>query len=145
MWFPFTFYTSYNKMKINQIKETCLYSTRLKDTLSFYTKHLGLGVINYLPDKHLFLRAGTSVLLFFHPEDSGKKEGLPPHFGHGNMHIAFEVPHEDYEEAKQSLIRDGIKIVHEEKWPNKLQSFYFTDPNGHVLEVVTPGLWDDQK
>ncbi|HEX9649959.1 MAG TPA: VOC family protein [Cyclobacteriaceae bacterium] len=129
-------------MNITKIKETCLYSDDLEQTKFFYTKYLGLKVINYLEGKHLFLRAGSSVLLFFNPEDSRLKETPPPHFGEGKMHVAFEVSKEDYEKCRLEIENAGIQITHEEIWPGNLRSFYFNDPNGHVLEIVPPGLWE---
>lgn len=82
------------------------------------------------------------MLLFFNPEDSKKKDSPPPHFGSGKMHVAFEVPQDEYESAKKHILDNGIDIIHEETWSNGRHSFYFNDPNGHVLEIVTPGLWD---
>jgi catechol 2,3-dioxygenase-like lactoylglutathione lyase family enzyme len=129
-------------MNITQIKETCLYSYDLEQTKIFYTKYLGLNVINYLEGKHLFLRAGSSVLLFFNPDDSRLKKTPPPHFGEGKMHIAFEVAVEDYEKCKLEISEAGVQITYEEIWQGKLKSFYFNDPNGHVLEIVPAGLWE---
>ena len=129
-------------MNITQIKETCLYSKHLEETKEFYTEYLGLKVFHYELGKHLFLRAGSSMLLFFNPEDSKLKITPPPHYGNGKMHVAFEIPISDYESVKQSMVNSGIHITHEEIWSESNRSFYFNDPNGHVLEIVTPGLWD---
>lgn len=129
-------------MQITHIKETCLYSSLLEETLDFYTKALDLKVYDYQPGKHLFLIAGNSMLLFFNPEDSRKKDTPPPHFGSGKMHVAFEVTQDEYESAKKHILENEIDIIHEETWSNGTHSFYFNDPNGHVLEIVTPGLWD---
>ena len=144
MRFPFTFYgTLYlSIMQIKQVKETCLYSRQLEETKEFYTKFLGLTVHHYLPGKHLFLKAGTSMLLFFNPDASRVKETLPPHYGEGKMHIAFEVPANEYEVSKEAILSAGIAIIHEEQWSKENKSFYFSDPNEHILEIVIPGLWD---
>ncbi|WP_367397539.1 VOC family protein [Chryseosolibacter indicus] len=66
-------------MQILKIKETCLYVQDLQNALNFYHNLLGLPVIHYLPQKHLFLRAGDSVLLLFNPEDSKNKQSPPAH------------------------------------------------------------------
>jgi hypothetical protein len=39
------------------------------------------------------------------------------------------------------MLRNGIAIVHEEPWGDRFRSFYFHDPDGHVLEVVPAGMW----
>ena len=35
----------------------------------------------------------------------------------------------------------GIAIKGRTKWPRGGESIYFRDPDGHVLELATPGLW----
>ena len=100
-------------MNFIKIKETCLYISYLEIAKAFYHGVLELPIINYVEDKHLFLRAGNSVLLLFNPEDSRKKKSLPAHFGGGKQHFAFEVPLSDYEKAKQELKSKGIKITDE--------------------------------
>jgi catechol 2,3-dioxygenase-like lactoylglutathione lyase family enzyme len=126
-----------------KIKETCLYIRDLEKAREFYHRILGLPVIAYLPDKHLFLRAGSSVLLLFNPEDSKQKTSPPPHFGSGQQHFAFEVRQEDYEDAKQKITSAGISIVDEVTWKSGQRSFYFNDPEKNVLEIIPEGgIWD---
>jgi catechol 2,3-dioxygenase-like lactoylglutathione lyase family enzyme len=90
-------------MEILKIKETCVYVDHLDEIKNFYETILGLPVISYLKDKHIFFRAGSSVLLFFNPEDSRKKVSPPSHHGGGNQHFAFEVRKEDYDKVKTEL------------------------------------------
>ena len=90
-------------MNIVKIKETCLYVHDLDEARNFYHDVLGLPVISYLPGKHLFLRAGGSVLLCFNPEDSKTKKSPPAHYGEGRQHFAFEVPKENYERTKAEI------------------------------------------
>ena len=130
-------------MKFTGVKETCLYSANLELTKNFYAEKLGLEVVNYLANRHLFLRVGHSMLLFFNPEDSRQKTAPPGHYASGKMHIALEVPQKNYLETKKQILNSGVAIIHEESWPSGLTSFYFEDPNGHVLEVVPAGLWGD--
>jgi catechol 2,3-dioxygenase-like lactoylglutathione lyase family enzyme len=130
-------------MDVNRIKETCLYVYDLEMAKHFYHEILGLPVIGYLAEKHLFLRAGESVLLLFNPEDSKKKTSPPPHFGGGKQHFAFEISDRRYPEVKQEIIDKGIEIVDEITWPGGKKSFYFNDPEGNVLEILPEkGIWD---
>ena len=124
------------------IKETCLYINDLELAIEFYHKKLGLQIIHYDPGRHLFLRAGKSVLLCFNPEDSQKKKSPPPHFAAGNQHYAFEVIAEDYSSVKHKVLELDIPIIDEVTWKNGQQSFYFLDPEDNVLEVVPEGIWD---
>jgi len=129
-------------MRFLQIKESCLYSSDLARTRKFYEEKLGLKVIGSLENEHIFFRAGSSVLLFFNPKNSKKKKSPPPHFASGKQHIAFEVPYGSYVSCKQKILAKGIKIIDEVSWGEKYKSFYFEDPNGHVLEIVPKGMWD---
>ena len=112
-------------MKINRIKETCLYSRDLHTARAFYEGKLGLKCFSFVEGRFAFFRAGESVLLVFDPDFSKNQTGLPPHWSTGAYHFAFEVAQEDYQ-----------------AWKEEQHSFYFNDPDGHVLEIVMSGLWD---
>jgi catechol 2,3-dioxygenase-like lactoylglutathione lyase family enzyme len=130
---------------LQQIKETCLYISDLERSRNFYEGKLSLPVIGMVDHRHIFFRAGNSVLLCFIAETALQSKNLPPHGAFGKQHIAFQVAAEAYEAYKGEIIRLGIPITHEELWPNGLESFYFEDPDGHVLEVVPEGLWEKAK
>jgi len=130
-------------MNIAKIKETCLYVHDLEMAKSFYHDVLGLPVISYLPGKHIFLRAGSSVLLCFNPDDSRTKVSPPPHYAEGRQHFAFEVPKALYDHTKMEIQQKGIVIIDEVTWAGGEKSFYFNDPAGNVLEVLPDsGIWD---
>ena len=129
-------------MNVLKIKETCLYVHDLEQARDFYTRVLSLPEINYTPGKHLFLRAGQSVLLLFNPEDSKMKTSPPAHYAEGKQHFAFEVSEQEYQKVKSELIGKGIQIIDEVTWPTGKQSFYFNDPEGNILEIVPEnGIW----
>jgi catechol 2,3-dioxygenase-like lactoylglutathione lyase family enzyme len=130
-------------MNILKIKETCLYVSDLAQVLPFYRDVLGLPLISYVPGKHLFFRAGASVLLLFNPEDSREKISPPPHYGGGAQHFAFEVHRSDYKKTKEEIQSKGIDIIDSVPWQHGMESFYFKDPAGNILEVVPDaGIWD---
>ena len=130
-------------MEFLKIKETCLYIRDLEKAKSFYHELLGLPVISYVQEKHLFLRVGTSVLLLFNPEDSKKKTSPPAHFGGGKQHFAFEVNEKIYDVYKSEIAEKGIAIIDEIVWRSGKTSFYFNDPEGNVLVILPEkGIWD---
>jgi catechol 2,3-dioxygenase-like lactoylglutathione lyase family enzyme len=130
-------------MNFLKIKETCLYVNDLERAREFYCDTLELPEISYVPGKHLFVRAGGSVLLLFNPEDSRLKTSPPPHFGSGNQHFAFEVKASEYEKAKKEIESKGIKVIDKVIWKSGKESFYFNDPENNVLEIVPDsGVWD---
>ncbi len=110
---------------------------------AFYHGVLGLPVISYVETKHIFFRAGQSVLLCFNPDDSRHKTTPPAHYGTGKLHFAFEVRDEDYNIEKQKIVDAGVRIIDEVTWASGKKSFYFEDPAGNVLEIVPDsGIWD---
>lgn len=129
-------------MEFVKIKETCLYLHDLEAAHHFYHDVLELPVISYVRDKHIFFRVGASVLLCFNPDDSKSKTSPPAHFGGGQQHFAFEVASHEYAASKSWIVNKGIKITDEVTWSNGSKSFYFNDPAGNVLEIVTKEVWD---
>ena len=129
-------------MDIIKIKETCLYVSDLARTKAFYHNLLQFKIIGEVPGRHVFFRVGSSVLLCFIAEASLKPGKLPPHFGAGQLHLAFEVSQVNYEKNKATIAEAGITIEQEYDWGNGYLSFYFRDPDNHLLEVVMEGMWE---
>ena len=82
------------------------------------------------------------MLLCFLPEASRKGGTLPPHFGSGQLHLAFEVSRDDYQNWKSKILEEGIAVEQEYDWGRGFLSFYFRDPDQHLLEVVMEGMWE---
>ena len=129
-------------MNIKKIKETSLYVHDLELIKWFYEQKLGFPVISYNENRHIFFKAGDSVLLCFIPEITKEEKDLPPHFANGNQHIAFEVEPEEYANTMENIKAQNIEIIHEQKWKNGLSSFYFHDPEDNLLEIIPAGIWD---
>ena len=129
-------------MNFKQIKETCIYFEDLHLAKKFYHDLLQLPILSHVEGRHIFFKAGTSVLLCFNPNDSRLKKSPPAHFSQGRYHFAFEVSREEYEQHKQEIINRGIPIIDTLVWKNNQESFYFNDPAGNVLEIVPEGVWE---
>jgi catechol 2,3-dioxygenase-like lactoylglutathione lyase family enzyme len=129
-------------MNIARIKETCIYVTDLQATKQFYSYKLGLPLISLVPERHVFFKAGESVLLCFVADKTEQEKELPPHGARGSVHFAFEVPRNDYEASLQKIKDAGIAILHEHNWKHHLRSFYFHDPDQNLVEVIEEGLWE---
>lgn len=130
-----------DKPSFHQVKETCLYVNDLERMRSFYEGMLGLPVIHFKPERHIFFRVGKDVLLFFNAEATASDEELPTHFGKGEQHVALESSMSDYERWKNHLRNHDIAIEREIIWPNGGKSFYFRDPERLCIEIVQPGIW----
>ena len=66
---------------------------------------------------------------------------IPPHDGHGPLHIAFAVSAEQLSDWEARLDRHGVAIEGRTKWSGGGRSVYFRDPDRHLVELATPGLW----
>ena len=124
------------------IKETCLYITDLDRAEAFYHGKLKLPIVAKADGRHIFFRAGSSMLLCFIAESTKEETRFPAHYGGGKQHMGFGVPLADYEAWKAHFISLDIHITHEHTWRDGVKSFYFEDPDGNVLEVLPNELWD---
>ncbi|HVC94306.1 MAG TPA: VOC family protein [Pirellulales bacterium] len=89
---------------------------------------------------------GRSVLLLF--EKGGRLAPLvvpggviPPHGGDGSAHFAFSITAEDLPKWEERLASQGVAIEGRVHWERGGQSIYFRDPDGHLVELATPGIW----
>ena len=83
----------------------------------------------------LFLRGGTTEWVDL---PGGR---LPPHDGSGTNHFAFAIDADTLPAWKQRLADHAVPITSEVHWDLGGISIYFDDPDGHVVELATPGVW----
>ena len=132
--------------RLDGVLETSLYVEDVDRSVSFYrdlfafeelfhgTRGAGLSVA----DRHVLLlfRKGGSV------EPIVTERGtIPPHDGTGDLHLAFAVPKDSLPGWEARLAEQGIEVEARYNWELGGQSVYFRDPDGHVIELVTPGCW----
>jgi catechol 2,3-dioxygenase-like lactoylglutathione lyase family enzyme len=66
---------------------------------------------------------------------------IPPHGASGQSHLAFAISADDLEAWKTHLAEHDVALESTVTWPRGGTSLYFRDPDGHLLELVTPGIW----
>jgi catechol 2,3-dioxygenase-like lactoylglutathione lyase family enzyme len=128
-------------LHIEHLVEAGIYADDLSQAEAFYRDVLGLEVVMTEPGRHVFFRAGQSMLLVFDPTTTLKGETLPPHGCTGPSHFALGIPTESLKKWKERLVEHGVEIEREVRWPKGGQSIYFRDPAGNSVELVTRGLW----
>jgi catechol-2,3-dioxygenase len=127
---------------VNGLLETSLYVQSAARSAEFYQRVFGFQPIAPAPqelndDTRLCaMRAGDrSVLLLF------KRGGTPDTDATGSIHIAFAIDRADLAAWERWLGEQGIAIEKRQTWQYGGEALYFRDPDGHLLEVVTPGVW----
>ena len=128
------------------VLETVLYVDAFERACPFYELVLGLNSI-YRDQRLCAYDVGArGVLLLFLRGQSLQTVKLPggtipPHDGSGPVHIAFSIAADELPAWETQLAKAGVAIEGRTKWPRGGESIYFRDPDGHLLELATPGLW----
>lgn len=133
-------------LTLDRVLETSLYVDDLDRAARFYEDVLGLKALT--SDKRFLAYdvGGKSVLLLFRRgftlETVHMPGGtIPPHDGHGPIHAAFAIGADALTDWEERLAAHGVAIEGRTKWTRGGTSIYFRDPDGHLLELATPGLW----
>jgi catechol 2,3-dioxygenase-like lactoylglutathione lyase family enzyme len=66
---------------------------------------------------------------------------IPPHGGSGEYHLAFSCAPEELPKWEDHLAAVNVPIESRVHWDRGGDSLYFRDPDGHLLEIATPGIW----
>jgi catechol 2,3-dioxygenase-like lactoylglutathione lyase family enzyme len=132
--------------KLDRVIETCLYVDDLGRAGAFYEGVLGLAAMTGDARFRAYDVGGKSVLLLFRRGatlETVRMPGgtIPPHDGHGPLHIAFAVSAEELLDWEARLDRHGVAIEGRTDWSGGGKSVYFRDPDRHLVELATPGLW----
>jgi catechol 2,3-dioxygenase-like lactoylglutathione lyase family enzyme len=132
--------------KLDGVLETALYVDDLDRAVRFYSDVLELKPLYRDSRMCAFDVGGKSVLLIF--PRGGSLETvhmpggtIPPHDGAGPLHIAFAIAKDELAAWEARLAQHSIAIEGRTKWKRGGESVYFRDPDGHLLELATPGLW----
>jgi catechol 2,3-dioxygenase-like lactoylglutathione lyase family enzyme len=135
--------------RVSQILETSLYVDDLERSRTFYERIFGFVTIFHDHRMCAMEVPGEQVLLLFrhgmtdHPAP-GPDGFIPPHHGRGALHLAFAIPLRELAVWEDHLTRQEIPVESRLTWPRGGTSLYFRDPDGHSLEVATPGLWPNR-
>ncbi len=131
---------------LNGILETAVYVDDMARAQAFYEEVMGLKPM--FQDRRLtaYDVAGRSVLLVFKRGASLEPAVLPggtipAHDGAGPLHLAFATGADQLAAWEERLKANRVEIEGRTDWPRGGKSIYFRDPDGHLIELATPGLW----
>ena len=132
--------------RIRRVLETILYCDDLDRATGFYEVLLECAPMLQTPQVVAFSSGEGTVLLLFDrraaespvPSPRGL---IPGHTGSGPAHIAFAIDRSEATAWQERLAELGIVIESRVQWERGGESLYFRDPDGHSVELATPGTW----
>jgi len=132
--------------KLNGILETCIHTEDMERAKAFYEGVLELKPI-YSDNRLTAYSVASDVLLVFRKGATGDATVMPGggvipgHGGDGALHVAFTIGKEELPKWEERLKANGVAIEGAHTWARGGRSIYFRDPDDHLLELATPGLW----
>ena len=131
---------------IRRVLETILYCDDLNRAAEFYETLLECAPMLRTPRVVAFSSGEGTVLLLFDrraaeaplPSPGGL---IPGHTGRGPSHLAFAIDRSEVSAWEDRLVELGIGSESRVQWERGGESLYFRDPDGHSVELATPGTW----
>ena len=126
--------------RTNGILESSLYVSDVPRAVSFYEDTFGFHVISEFGERGCAMQAGIrQVLLLF--KKGASRAVQSPHDGDGELHVAFAIPSDELVNWELWLQTRGIAVEEKRQWELGGWSLYFRDPDRHLVELATPGIW----
>ena len=132
---------------IRGIVETCINVSDKTRARRFYEFLFGFeAMAQDEAERFCAYPLGSDVLLLFAEGSSSNPVAvsggvIPPHATVGAGHFAFAVSREELETWRVVLPERGVAIESEVHWERGGSSLYFRDPDGNLVELVSPGTW----
>ena len=133
---------------VTGVLETALYVADVDRAAEFYERLLGSRVLLDEPGRMRALDvAGRQVLLLFKLGASARTNPVPggtvpPHDARGRIHVCFAVPATSLGAWEAHLAALGVAVISRVHAERGGTSLYLRDPDGHLIELATPGLWE---
>lgn len=131
---------------VTGLLETALYVEDVARSQAFFERLLAFETMTVddrfcamaVPGRHVLLlfRKGASANGVVIPGGS-----IPSHDGSGHLHLAFSISRSDWDDWHDRLRSQGVVVEAEASWPAGGRSLYFRDPDGHLVELATSGIW----
>jgi catechol 2,3-dioxygenase-like lactoylglutathione lyase family enzyme len=126
--------------RVDRILEAALYVEDVDRSVRFYQDLFGFEAVYAAPRLTALAVPGHQILLLFKKGASLQLKKIP-HDGSGESHLAFAIGAKALEAWEARLREKGIEIAEKTEWERGGTSLYFRDPDGHLIELATPGLW----
>ncbi len=136
-----------NRPPLQGMLEFGVYVADVQRAADFYHRLFGFRVLISTERIVALDVEGKQVLLLFKHGASSEPASmpggvLPGHDGHGTSHFAFAIQEGDVERWESWLREQDVEVESEVEWEKGGRSLYFRDPDGHLLELASPGVWE---
>jgi catechol 2,3-dioxygenase-like lactoylglutathione lyase family enzyme len=127
--------------KSEGILESSLYVNDVAASAQFYEKIFGFPGISDFGERGCAMRAGERQVLLLFKKGGSREIVSPQHDGDGELHLAFAIAASELARWEAWLAENGIAVEERRTWERGGTSVYFRDPDRHLLEIATPGVW----
>jgi catechol 2,3-dioxygenase-like lactoylglutathione lyase family enzyme len=125
---------------LNGILESALYVTDMERSARFYESLFGFPIIDR-SDRLIALAAGERQILLLFKKGASARMPVNAHDGSGELHLAFAIAASELAAWEARLAAHSVAIEDRRQWPRGGTSLYFRDPDRHLIELATPGVW----
>lgn len=126
--------------RLDGLLESALYVDDLERSAQFYQTIFGFEVIDSGDRLYAVGVADRQILLLCKKRASANL-AVGAHDGDGRLHLAFAIPAGELHAWEGWLQQHGVAIEEKRTWERGGCSLYFRDPDQHIIEVATPGVW----
>ncbi len=125
---------------VSGILETALYVANLAASSRFYEELFGFEMV-FHNERLVALHVAPSQILLLFLKRASAELPTSAHDGSGRLHLAFAIDPAALATWEQRLTAQGIRLEERRQWDRGGTSLYFRDPDGHLVELATPGVW----
>ena len=127
--------------KTEGLLETSLYVGDVGASAQFYETIFGFKMIADFRPRGCAMKAGERQVLLLFQKGGSRDLQSSPHDGDGELHVAFAIAQAELTAWEAWLVENGIAVEEKHTWELGGQSLYFRDPDRHLIEIATPGVW----
>ena len=125
---------------VNSILETALYVDDPKRSARFYQSLFGFAPL-VVADRLIALAVREGQVLLLFKKQASLQLSPGAHDGDGQLHVAFAITADEVDAWRERLDECGVVIEEDRAWERGGHSLYFRDPDGHLVELGSPGIW----
>ena len=126
--------------------ESAIYVKDVERSVSFYSGILGFQAL-VREERFCAMNVANQLALLIFECGSARQPTetargvIPSHDGQGTLHLAFSIAESELDRWEEWLRGHAVPLESKVRWPRGGTSVYFRDPDDHLVELATPGVW----